>query len=121
MPSPATLEIEPLLAPIPGTNPAGVALAPEVRKKLDDKRKDIDPSKFSATDPRRPEKYEPADWVGILKLAQELLANSSKDLSIAARLVEALVRLNGFAGLRDGLRLLRRLVAECWDRIHPVS
>jgi type VI secretion system ImpA family protein len=30
-----------------------------------------------------------------------------------------MVREFGFAGLRDSLRLLRRMVAECWDRINP--
>src|SRR5581483_10899940 len=38
---------------------------------------------------------------------------------VAARLTEALVKLGGFAGARDGLRLLRRLVDECWDRLYP--
>src|SRR4029079_7005085 len=37
-----------------------------------------------------------------------------------ARLVEAATKVHGVAGLRDGLRLLQRLVAECWDRIHPI-
>jgi type VI secretion system protein ImpA len=120
MPSPAILDFEPLLAPIPGGNPAGVPLSPELRKRLDDKRKDIDPNKFAANDPRRPEQAQPADWAGVFELAQESLAKTSKDLLLAVRVVEALVKLHGFAGLRDGLRLLRRLVAECWDRVHPV-
>jgi type VI secretion system protein ImpA len=29
------------------------------------------------------------------------------------------VRLHGAAGIRDGFQLLRRIVEECWDRVHP--
>ncbi len=39
---------------------------------------------------------------------------------MAARLTEAMVKGHGFGGLRDGLRLLRRLVQECWDRMYPI-
>src|SRR5262249_15226480 len=51
--------------------------------------------------------------------ARETLSGSSKDLLVAARLVEALTREHGYRGLRDGLRLMRRLVSECWDRLQP--
>ncbi len=42
----------------------------------------------------------------------------------AARLTEAILKvhgeeLRGFAGLRDGLQLMRRMLDECWDRIYP--
>ena len=49
----------------------------------------------------------------------ETLTGTSKDLLVAARLTEALTKEHGFGGLRDGLRLMRRLVAECWDRLNP--
>ena len=42
-----------------------------------------------------------------------------KDLLVAARLMEALVKRHGFGGLRDGLRLMRRLAQDCWDRLYP--
>src|SRR5947209_19126749 len=119
MPSPAMLDFESLLAPIPGTDPAGAPLAPELRRKLEEKRKDINPDQFASDDPRRPEKATPADWPGIVELAQQYLAGTSKDLLLAARLTEGLVKLHGFGGLRDGLRLMRRMVEECWDRMHP--
>jgi type VI secretion system protein ImpA len=120
MASPAILDFESLLAAIPGPNPAGVSLSPEVRRVLDEKRKDKDPKKYAANDPCRPEKYQPPDWAGIVEVAQESLARNSKDLLLAARLTDALVKQHGFAGVRDGLRLLRRLVSECWDRVHPI-
>src|SRR5262249_9209323 len=54
------------------------------------------------------------------KLSQKTLREKSKDLLIAAKMTEALVRVHGFAGLRDGLHLLRRMVADCWDRMYPL-
>jgi type VI secretion system protein ImpA len=119
MPSPAILDCESLLEPIPGPSPAGVSLPPEVRKRLDDKRKEINPNQFAPNDPRRPEQPQPADWAGISELAQDVLVRTSKDLLVAARLTESLVKEHGFAGLRDGLHVMRRLIEACWDRIHP--
>jgi type VI secretion system protein ImpA len=121
MASPPILNFETLLAPIDGPDPAGKPLPFDVRKKLDDSRKEISLSQFNEKDPRRPEQPLQADWPGIEELAQETLAQTSKDLLVAARLTEALVKHRRFAGLRDGLRLLRRLLQECWDRIYPVT
>src|SRR5262245_20668330 len=120
MASPAILDIEKLLAPIEGADPKGEPLAFTLRMKLDEARKEINPNLFAANDPRRPEQFQPADWPGIEQLAQESLTGKSKDLALVARLLEALVKRHGFGGLRDGLRLFRRLVQDCWDRIHPV-
>jgi type VI secretion system protein ImpA len=120
MTSPPILDFETLLAPIAGADPAGEPLPFLLRKKLDDARKEINPNAFAANDPRRPEQLQPADWAGIEQLAQETLAQTSKDLLVAARLTEALVKRHGFRGLRDGLRLLRRLTEEGWERVHPV-
>src|SRR5262245_59642947 len=120
MPSPPILNIETLLAPIAGANPAGESLPFEIRKKLDDGRKEINPKQFDPDDPRRPEQPQAADWPGIEQVAQDALAQTSKDLLVAARLTEALVKNHGFAGLRDAFRLLRGLVQQCWDRLYPV-
>jgi type VI secretion system protein ImpA len=119
MASPAILNIDALLAPIAGADPAGAPAPFEARKKLDDARKEINPNAFAPNDPRRPEIPQAADWAAIEEYAQELLTSVSKDLLIAARLTEALTKRHGFGGLRDGLRLMRRMVAECWDRILP--
>src|SRR5581483_5608664 len=82
-------------------------------------RKEEDPEDFAPDDPMRPESPKRADWTGIARLTQESLTGSSKDLLLAARLTEALTRQHGFAGLRDGLHLLRELVDQCWDRLYP--
>jgi type VI secretion system protein ImpA len=119
MPSAPVLEFEALLAPIPGDNPAGVSLPFAVKEKLEEFRKEIDPESYSKTDPMRPEAAQKADWPAIIDLAQETLRETSKDLLVAARLTEALVKVHGFKGLRDGLKLMRLMVEQCWDRMNP--
>lgn len=59
------------------------------------------------------------DWKTVKRLALDVLAHRSKDLWVAAWLIEALARLHGFAGLRDGFRLTRELVERFWEEIHP--
>ncbi|HWA61608.1 MAG TPA: type VI secretion system protein TssA [Caulobacteraceae bacterium] len=61
------------------------------------------------------------EWQTILKLAPELLTSSSKDLEIAVWYLEALVRAQGFAGLRDGFALLNGLVDRYWDTFHSLE
>ena len=61
----------------------------------------------------------PPDWKAVRDLACDVIATKSKDLWAAAWLVEALARLHGFAGLRDGFRLARELAERFWDGIHP--
>ena len=113
------LEIDGLLEPIPGDEAAGNAVPFPTRKQLDEHRKELLPEAFAPDDPTRPEQPKSADWPAIIKLAQQTLKETSKDMLVSARLTEAMTKEHGFAGLRDGLRLMRRLVEECWDRIHP--
>src|SRR5262245_50994847 len=119
MPSPPLLNVDALIAPIPGDDPAGSPVAFAVNQELEEMRKEIDLESFSINDPMRPEAPKHADWNGILRLTQRTLQESSKDLLITARLTEALTKVSGFAGFRDGLKLFRALLEHCWDRILP--
>jgi type VI secretion system protein ImpA len=121
MASPPVLEnLDALLEPIPGDDPAGQGVPFQVNENLEQFRKEVNPDDFDESDPRRPDTFVPANWEGIKELAIETLTDTSKDLKVAARLLEALLKVHGFAGLRDGLTLLRRLVEEAWDRLRPV-
>ncbi len=120
MASPPLLDFDALLAPVPGDSPAGAPLPYDVRLKLEDLRKEINPDDYDADDPRRPSQYRAPDWAAIVKLTTETLSNGSKDLLAAARLVEALTKEHGIPGLRDGLDLLARLADQGWDRVHPM-
>src|SRR4051812_19316301 len=112
----AVLEFDPLLAPIPGDNPAGTRAPFALWNTLEAARKEFQPD---PEDPSAPPIPKTADWNGIVKLIRETLAGTSKDLGLGIRLCEALLKLHGFAGLRDGFRLLHRMVTECWDRVLP--
>jgi type VI secretion system protein ImpA len=61
-----------------------------------------------------------AHWRLVVELGPRILAEKSKDLEITAWLIEGLVRLNGYAGLRDGFRLARELVERFWDVLYPL-
>jgi type VI secretion system protein ImpA len=60
-------------------------------------------------------------WEPVLDLAQQVLAEESKDMEVAAWLIEALGRAHGFAGLRDGFRLTTGLIEQFWDGLHSVE
>jgi type VI secretion system protein ImpA len=115
--------LEALLAPIPGDKPAGLDLRADANPASDYfKLKD---SRFAARAKEREidagaEVGELAEWRTILDLAPKLLATQTKDLEVAAWFVEALLRRHGFAGLRDGFRLLRGLVDKYWDGLYPL-
>lgn len=119
MASPPLLNFDELLAPIPGESPAGGSVPFDLREKMEQDRKEEDPADYAADDPMRPEKFKKADWPGIVNTAKSILTKSSKDLLTAARLTEALVKQNGFPGLRDGLHLMRLMVEQAWDRLNP--
>jgi type VI secretion system ImpA family protein len=117
--SPAILDFLALVQPISEDEPAGDSVPFDVRQKLDEMRKEVNPADFAEDDPLRPAEPVRADWQGVIRLCQQTLTEKSKNLLIAARLTEALARVHGFAGLRDGLHLFRQLVAVCWDRLEP--
>lgn len=59
------------------------------------------------------------DWRSVLEQCVEIVANHSKDLWVASWLVEANTRRNGFAGARDGFRLVTQICETYWDSIYP--
>ena len=117
--SPPVIDFLALLQPISAEEPAGGSVPFAVKEQLEQSRKEINPEAFAPDDPLRPEDYVRADWATIISAAQETLRDTSKNLLVAARLLEALAKQEGFAGLRDGLHLLRLLVEVCWDRLDP--
>jgi type VI secretion system protein ImpA len=61
---------------------------------------------------------EEPDWKALKNKSLEILAQS-KDLRAAIYLTRALIHTDGFAGLADGLNLLKELLVVYWDSIHP--
>ena len=58
-------------------------------------------------------------WKPVADLAPKILTATSKDLEVVSWYIEALVRLHGFPGLRDGFSLTRTLVENFWDQLYP--
>jgi type VI secretion system protein ImpA len=63
--------------------------------------------------------HKDSDWRLAQELSVALLSKQSKDLQLALWLTEASVHLHGFAGLRDGLKIMRELMARFWDDLYP--
>lgn len=61
---------------------------------------------------------EPPDWKQIKKSALDLAART-RDLRVAMHLTRAVLHMDGVAGFADGLTLLRSLIEQRWDRVHP--
>ncbi len=59
--------------------------------------------------------HKSADWRLVEELASSMLRGRSKDLQLALWLTEAGMKLHGFPGLRDGLRVARELLVRYWD------
>lgn len=60
-----------------------------------------------------------ANWDQVMELCLDVLENRSKDIQIAAWLLEASICQHGFAGLTEGLKLLQGLVENFWDAAYP--
>jgi type VI secretion system protein ImpA len=117
----APLDLESLLAPISEDKPGGESTPYQViSHQFKEMRTEIDPNDWAEDDPRRPKEPKYADWVGIQDLASETLRTKAKDLRIACNLVEARLKRDHFAGLLEGLRLVRGLVEKHWEHLYPV-
>lgn len=105
-----------LLNPIPGDNPSGSNLRYDpVYDKIKEARREDDDAPQGEWQRER----KTADFRAVIALAGDALATRSKDLQLAAWLTEALLRQQGFSGLRQGLDLLRGLIETFWDTLYP--
>lgn len=116
MPSADTLDFDAIFAAIPGDNAAGESVRytgeydaiQEARRAEDN---------LPMGDWQR--EVKASDWNAVIKLAGAALTDKTKDLQIAVWLLEGLVQRHGFAGLRDGVRVLRELQERFWQGLHP--
>jgi type VI secretion system protein ImpA len=110
-------DLEALLTPIAGERPAGESLRYDgtydrIRhaRREDDSR--LSQGIYQA-------ELKRADWAEVETICLEALATRSKDLQIAAWLLEAWLHRYGFAGVREGLRLLTAMCESFWDTLYP--
>ena len=130
MASPPTIDLEALLKPISEAAPAGIALRDDpagsavyyaikdARTAASNAERSLLQSAWDEGDGAPPAAAKP-DWQTVVRLASAALAEKSKDLWIAAWLLEGLARRHGFAGLRDGFELVTELCDRFWDGIYP--
>ena len=105
-----------LLNPIPGDNPSGEDLryAPVYDQIKEARRQEDETAQGEWV-----HEVKKADYALVIKLATDAIANKSKDLQLGAWLTEALLRIEGFPGLKQGLQLLQDLTNTFWDTLYP--
>ncbi len=59
-------------------------------------------------------------WRKIVELAPKIIKSESKDLEVACWYLEALVRRDGIAGLRDGFELIEGMIDNFWPDLFPM-
>jgi type VI secretion system protein ImpA len=110
------LNVDDLLLPVTGDAPAGANLeySPEF-------------AELERTAAGKPERQmgasvaaaEEPDWRALVEQSTALL-KATKDLRVANHLIRGLLRVDGFAGLADGLLLLRGLIDRYWTMLYPL-
>jgi type VI secretion system protein ImpA len=111
------IDIESLLKPISDGAPSGPDLRVDAEndrfERIRANRSGLDP----ALDPNG--KGKEPNWPAVAQIAEEVLRNHSKDLEVIAWLTEALLHLERFDGLQQGIALMRRTLETHWDTVHP--
>jgi type VI secretion system protein ImpA len=108
---------EGLLAAIPGDNPCGADL---YYSPLFDKLRELRANAFRKDTPEDvPRDLSRADYSELIRTATDALTSKTKDLNIAVWLTEGWTAKQGFAGLADGLDLVRGLIETFWENLYP--
>jgi type VI secretion system protein ImpA len=105
--------IDDLLDPISAAQPAGSDLRWTLEWDRIKEARRADDDLESGPWTKRERKV--ADWQAVVELASAMLRERTKDLQLAMWFTEAGLKLHGFSGLRDGLRLTRELIVRYWD------
>ncbi|MFC6486408.1 type VI secretion system protein TssA [Nitratireductor sp. GCM10026969] len=121
MPSPQTIDVDALLAPISDEAPGGIdprsdASANSLYYRVKDARNAARSAERAAVETGG---GQPEEWDTVVEAAVEVLSGHAKDLEISAWLIEGLVRRNGFDGLRDGLKVMTGIITAFWDECFP--
>lgn len=110
------IDIESILTPIEGENPAGENLrytptydAIQEARREDD---DLDRGEWDR-------EVKTADWNAVRQLTVEALTEKTKDIQIAVWMLEALIRTEGYKGLEIGLKVISGLLETFWDHVYP--
>jgi len=109
--------LEPLLNPIETEHPAGEFLRYEgTYDRINEARRRDDPNLERGVWTRE---LKQPDWDGAAVVCLDALTHRTKDLQIAAWLMEAWLHQHGFAGAGEGLRVLNGICRAFWDCLYP--
>ncbi|MBP2298724.1 type VI secretion system protein TssA [Azospirillum picis] len=121
MPTPQIFDIEELLQPIEGESESGI----DLRENASVDYYTVKDARSAARAAERSMDVEDdaggllPEWRTILEVSPRILRTQAKDLEVTAWYIEALLRAEGYAGLRDGFTLARGLVERFWDGLYP--
>ena len=113
------MNVDEFLKPIREDNPSGEDLRWEDEYALIEAAREEGDDSLSKGDwaLKKPKK---ADWEAVISRRRpSALKEKTKDLQIAAWMVEAMGRRRGLAGIRDGLRLVKALQETFWATAYP--
>ncbi len=114
----AMFDLDAILAPIPGDNPAGEDLRyTDVYERIKEARRADDT--LNQGDWQREVKQ--SDWGTVVDVASVALSTRTKDIQIAVWLIEGLIKKQGFAGLNAGLTILDSFIRDFWDHVYPLA
>jgi type VI secretion system protein ImpA len=112
-----TFDVDQLLEPISSEAPAGAFLRYEgTYDRIQEARREDDSTLQQGVWKRD---LKRANWNSVSEICIEALEKRSKDLQIAAWLLESWIQLYGFAGAREGLKVLLGLCQAFWDTMYP--
>lgn len=117
---PLNIDLDDLLRPLGDECPCGPNLeySPEFLL-LEEAARPQGSQEFTGDDGRRITiDGQDANWPEVRRLSEELLART-RDLRVAVYFTRALLRTEGFRGLRPGLRLILGYVENHWPQLHP--
>ena len=111
------IDVNELLAPIPGGDPAGSdASYSDQFDRIREARRADDPGLAQG---EWQTELKVADWREAQSLSEDILLRTSKDLQAAVWLGEAAISRFGLEGARDSFDLLHGLLEQYWDGLYP--
>ncbi len=129
MPTNAVIDIDALIQPISDDKPQGEDIRQDysptsIYYQIKDARAGARTAErqrlMSQEDDQEALQQMVPQWDIVLELGPKILTETSKDLEVASWYCEALLRAYGFAGLRDGFVLIKKLVENYWDVVYPL-
>lgn len=118
------IDIATLAAPIDSSEPAGVDLRDSdhpnaLYYQLRDARSTARNNERAALAEGEANFISAGDWNPVLELGTRILETESKDLEVAAWVIEALTRVHGYNGAADGFALARALIEAHGEALYP--